>query len=323
MVAKVKEGTVVPIRDIDGNVLGEWNDEMINTIRETVAPDATLTELALFGLTSKKAGLDPFLKEMYFVKYDKNKAGSIMTSYKGLLKTARNNPEYKSLDGMEVYENDTFKMYSKDGKVFVEHETNPLSDRGDIVGAWATAVKKDGEVTTIYVKFDEYKQMVKDKRTGEMRLSKFWAEKPATMIKKVAKSHAIREAFGDYGMYTMEEMPNEFNLAQIANTNEPKKLKRMKQSEPKNVQDADFKQKESEKEEPQIKDVTPPESELDIEQEQTISKHKIGNEAINRLIQKKETIKKESLVNEVQNMLGEQLISSDESAEARKIIMKA
>lgn len=150
-----------------------------------------------------------------------------------------------------------------------------------------------------------------------------------------AKSRAISDIIGT-GEVSAEEMDIQ-GLDKGNNKGSKKGSKRRKKTkkstntenkseepiEPENVQEAEFTKKETEPKEPPIADVTPPKSELEIEQEQTISKDKVGNEAINRLIQKNETIKKESLVNEVQNMLGEQLISSDESAEARKIIMKA
>jgi hypothetical protein len=53
----------------------------------------------------------------------------------------------------------------------------------------------------VEVSFHEYAQT-----TQEGKLTKFWAEKPDTMLKKVAESQALRKAFNIHGVYSAEEM---------------------------------------------------------------------------------------------------------------------
>lgn len=142
-----------------------------------------------------------------------------------------------------------------------------------------------------------------------------------------AKSRAISDIIGT-GEVSAEEMENQgiTNKSSKKGNKRRKKTKKTLKEEPKepeNVQDADYKTKESKPKEPPIKDVTPPKTELTIEQEQTISENKIGNEAINRLIQKKETINQDNLVDEVRDMLGEELITPAEAGKAQKIINNA
>ena len=54
---------------------------------------------------------------------------------------------------------------------------------------------------TVQVAYNEYCQ-----RTAEGNPTKFWAEKPETMLKKVAESQALRKAFNIHGVYSPEEL---------------------------------------------------------------------------------------------------------------------
>lgn len=203
---RVKEGTELVIRDFSGNNMGTWDSEMINTLRDTVAPGATLTELSMFGSVAKRAGLDPFLNEMYFTKIDSKV--QMMTSYRGLLKIARQDPNFLRVEGYAVYEKDEIFKIKSNGEII--HEFDPRIDRGKICGAWASVKSESKDPNYIYVSFEEYCQTVVDKKTGKVRPRALWASKPATMIEKVAKSHALREFSGDCGLYTEEEMPSKF-----------------------------------------------------------------------------------------------------------------
>lgn len=90
-----------------------------------------------------------------------------------------------------------------------------------------------------------------------------------------------------------------------------------------NIDKSKNKTKESKTEEPPITDVTPPITELEIEQEQKIRENETGNKAIDRLIEKKETINQDNLVDEVRNMLGEKVITPAEAGKAQKVIANA
>ena len=61
---------------------------------------------------------------------------------------------------------------------------------------------------------------------------------------------------------------------------------------------------------------------LNKEQEKELSKNKIVNEAINRLATNNKKLNKEGLVSEVQNLLVEKAITTQESKDDRKLIMK-
>ena len=51
------------------------------------------------------------------------------------------------------------------------------------------------------VSYGEYVQ-----RTGKGEITKFWREKPETMLKKVAESQALRKAFDISGLYSVDEV---------------------------------------------------------------------------------------------------------------------
>ena len=69
--------------------------------------------------------------------------------------------------------------------------------------------RKDSEKPfTVQVTYNEYCQ-----RTNEGIPTKFWAEKPETMLKKVAESQALRKAFNIHGVYSPEELGAGFELA--------------------------------------------------------------------------------------------------------------
>lgn len=61
--------------------------------------------------------------------------------------------------------------------------------------------KDSSKPFTVQVAYNEYCQ-----RTNEGAPTRFWAEKPETMLKKVAESQALRKAFNIHGVYSPEEL---------------------------------------------------------------------------------------------------------------------
>jgi hypothetical protein len=61
---------------------------------------------------------------------------------------------------------------------------------------------------TVQVAYNEYCQ-----KTAEGQPTRFWAEKPETMLKKVAESQALRKAFNIHGVYSPEELGAGVELA--------------------------------------------------------------------------------------------------------------
>jgi phage recombination protein Bet len=171
------------------------NPETVNTIRATVAKDATNSELEMFLHLCNHYQLDPFRKEIWFIKYGgQSSEPTIMTSRDGYLKIAQSHPEYQGIMSQEVRENDQFYLDAASGTV--SHQfAQPISRRGIIVGAWATVKRRGFDPVSVFVNFDEYK--------GN---SKIWKQYPSAMIIKVAESFALKRQFGITGLVTREEM---------------------------------------------------------------------------------------------------------------------
>ena len=165
----------------------------------------TLTdgEFHLFCEMGKALGLNPFLKEIWAVKYGTS-AASIFIARDGFRKIANENPLYVYHISDVVYSNDEFYRDS-DGEVV--HKYN-LKDKGEISFAYALVYKK-GVKKPYYVRvsFREYS-------TGKS----LWGSKPETMIKKVAEAQCLRMAFPSSfsGLYDESEQRPEADLGKFA-----------------------------------------------------------------------------------------------------------
>ena len=72
-----------------------------------------------------------------------------------------------------------------------------------------------GHPFIVEVAYSEYVQT-----TSRGDITKFWKEKPKTMIKKVAESQALRKAFDITGLYSKDEINDYFDGAQQNQTQE-------------------------------------------------------------------------------------------------------
>jgi phage recombination protein Bet len=75
-----------------------FSDRVIQLIKQTVAPNATPLELAAFLFNARRLGLDPMTKQIYFIKYDRNRPGEIVTGIDGYRARAENSGAYAGSD---------------------------------------------------------------------------------------------------------------------------------------------------------------------------------------------------------------------------------
>lgn len=170
--------------------LSTVNPATLQTLKDTVAQGATDSELSMFLTLAGTYKLDPFAKQIYFMK-----AGgkpTIITGRDGYLAIAQRDKNFDGLLSGTVHENDEFEIDTMDGKVI--HKPN-LKDSGKIVGAWAIAYHKDRKPAPVYVKMKEY-----------MKQSQVWSQYPSSMIEKVAEARALKRQFGISGLVTEEEI---------------------------------------------------------------------------------------------------------------------
>lgn len=163
-----------------------------------VGKDAKITipEFKLFAELCKARKLNPFLKEAYCIKYSNNLPATIVVGKDAVLKRAVLNPNYNGI---------------KSGIIVLEENGNITERKGTfklpnekLVGGWAEVFRKDWE-NSVYCSVSLEESMQR-KSNGQPNSN--WEKQPATMIEKVAKVRALREAFVEDlgGMYEAEEM---------------------------------------------------------------------------------------------------------------------
>lgn len=197
----VKKDPVNPIqiKDTHGNVTATYDEDMVEAVKNTVARDATDSELFMFFNVANKYDLDPFMKEIYFVKTKDGKS-SLMTGRDGYRKIAMREPTYKSHYSDYVCQNDTFKVMRKMGKVedvIHEYEQN---DRGALVGAYCILETTDDRIYFFYAEYAKY-------NTGKNA----WSSYPNDMIVKVAETRVFKSFANINGVQAEESMPAEFS----------------------------------------------------------------------------------------------------------------
>lgn len=171
--------------------------------------DVTMKEIMVFMQLCKNAGLNPWAKEVYCIKYG-NSPATMVVAKEAYLKRAEASPNYDGmLSGIVVQ--------TADG--LLEHREGTLALGGEkLVGGWAEVFRKDrSHSTRVEVSFREYVQTTYNKTTGKQEPNSQWAKKPGTMIRKVAMVQALREAFpAEFGgMYTAEEQNQAETTAEV------------------------------------------------------------------------------------------------------------
>lgn len=153
------------------------------------ADKVTDQEVLLFAKLCQYQGLNPFLREAYLVKYGSSPAQNI-TSKAALEKRAARCKDYRGFEAGIIVRRPDGTIEQRPGTFYAEDE--------QLVGGWAK-VYVDGYVVPV-----ETTATLREYSTGKA----LWASKPATMIRKVAKVCALREAFPDdmQGMYAAEEL---------------------------------------------------------------------------------------------------------------------
>lgn len=164
-------------------------------VRNFICPKATNAECKIFLETCKQYRLNPFTKEAYLIHYDnKNEdtASTIVLGKNCYLQMAERHPQYDGFEaGVIVIDTAVNELMHREGSLVYESE--------ELLGGWAKVYRKDRSRPSYEeVKLSEYD-------TGKS----LWNGKKATMVRKVALVHALREAFpSTFGsLYDESEVP--------------------------------------------------------------------------------------------------------------------
>ena len=167
-------------------------------------PNATDMDMIYCMKVAETFNLNPILKQIFFVERSANIDGRWITKIEPLA--------------------------GRDSFLTLAHRSGKFAGIDSDCAIKQTAVLQDGEWVTknelvatarVYrtdndrpfcaeVEYSEYVQKTKD---GS--ITKFWRDKPKTMLKKVAESQALRKAFDISGLYSVDEVGED----------EPKKIK--------------------------------------------------------------------------------------------------
>lgn len=167
----------VEIEAMDGQRMTVTFDD----VRNFICKEATIAECRIFLETCKQYHLNPFTKEAYLIHYDNKNGDTASTIVLGktcYMKMAEAHPQYDGFEaGVIVFVHEVGELIHREGSIIYKGE--------ELVGGWAKTYRKDRS-RPFYeeVNFSEY-----DTKKS------LWVTKPATMIRKVALVHTLREAF--------------------------------------------------------------------------------------------------------------------------------
>ena len=165
-----------------------------NIVKEYIVgnKDANITmqEFKMFTSLCKARKLNPFLKEVYCIKYG-NSPATIVVGKDAILKRATLHPQFdgyksgvivRTAEGEIVNRNGCFKL-----------------DTDELVGSWCEVFRKDWK-NSVYASCS-FSEINQPKNTS-------WQKQPCVMSEKTAMVRALRSAFVEElsGMYDSAEM---------------------------------------------------------------------------------------------------------------------
>ena len=155
-----------------------WDVDMVETVKQTVCRGATDAQLKIFIEVCKATGLNPFLKEIWFVPNV-----GVMAGRDGYLRIANDHPMF---DGMSTT---------------VERDSDGIP-----IKATCSVWRKDrAHPITCEAFYNEYKKN-----------SQVWTTYKSAMISKVAEVLALKRSFSINGIVTEEEIGEQKLQAQDA-----------------------------------------------------------------------------------------------------------
>jgi phage recombination protein Bet len=173
------------------NQVAIYTPEEISIIKATVAKGFTDTELAYFLNVAKAYMLNPFLKQVWGYKDNKDNV-IVFAGRDGFLAKAQSDPRWNGISSDVVREGEDFDLDVSNGLI---HHHKDIVSKNKIIGAYAISKPKGCEYATIeWADFDTYNKNYN-----------VWKADPVAMIKKVAESHCLSKAYGIMGLAVEED----------------------------------------------------------------------------------------------------------------------
>jgi phage recombination protein Bet len=154
--------------------------------------DITDSEAYMFMALCQHTKLNPFLNDIYLLKYSSSDPATPIIGKGGYLKRAEGHKSYNGYQAGIIVVDRNGNIEERQGSFMLKGET--------LVGGWANVARSDC-ANGFYnsVALEEY-----DKNMNQ------WKTRKCTMIRKVALVQSLREAFPNefQGTYAEEEMPS-------------------------------------------------------------------------------------------------------------------
>lgn len=162
--------------------------------------EVTDAEIVQFMSICSFNKLNPFLNEAYLIKFQgKNPTAQMIVSKEALFKRAENCEAYRGFQAGIIVQR---------GNEILELEGTFTLAGDKLLGGWAKVYRSDRDYPVVAkVNLAEY-----DKRQS------IWVDKQGTMISKVAKVQAMREAFPQQlgALYTAEEQVQDVDYEDVS-----------------------------------------------------------------------------------------------------------
>lgn len=204
---------------------GEKLDLNPEVVKAYICDGLTPTEYNYFFSICKTYELNPFLKDIYAIKFGTQPATFII-DYKVMQQAADNNPAFDGLKVGIIYLDKNGTPQEREGAYILPGET--------LIAGWCDVFRKDR--THANRTYALYSENVKTNSKGEVNTN--WANKPVFMCVKVAKAQALRETFPNMfsnNTYTVDEMPERDEESIINSDYEESNVKDVKSKQKKNT----------------------------------------------------------------------------------------
>jgi len=179
-----------------------YSPDEIAIIKATVAKGFSDLELSYFLNVAKVYQLNPFTKQIWGYKDNKNNI-IVFAGRDGFLAKAQRDSRWNGISSDAVREGEVFEMNIAEGRI--SHKKDVLS-KAKIIGAYAISKPKGCEYPTIeWADFDTYNKGYN-----------VWKADPVAMIKKVAESHCLAKSYGISGLAVEEDFEIKNETAYVA-----------------------------------------------------------------------------------------------------------
>jgi len=184
-----------------------YTPEEVAIIKATVAKGFTDIELSYFLNVAKVYQLNPFTKQIWGYKDNKNNI-IVFAGRDGFLAKAQRDSRWNGISSDVVREGEEFTMNVAKGEI---SHNKDVTSKSKIIGAYAISQPKGTKYPTIeWADFDTYNKGYN-----------VWKADPVAMIKKVAESHCLAKAYGISGLAIEEDFDTTSGTAVIIDHESP------------------------------------------------------------------------------------------------------